>query len=383
MISDKIKEKNEKKNSPKKIKLNKINILQKTLSDLNIKIKNNRNFNFLSRNCFSTSRNNRKKNKNLTFLSNILQRNTRSFNKGTLSIKNIFRKNINKKSFMDKIAKEMENKFYMRYREGKNDFDKSFNLYDKMIKTHGKIVKKIFLDYKNIQNYNKEEISSNISNYKRNLEFFENQNLIKEFIAMQNSKKFEKLKSAGNKKSLFPSVPNNNNSKSNESPSSFFSSKKNTKTKSSPRTKRSSVYKNKLEEKVQEALHQNKYLTYRQLKINSKKFCEQVENLDKDCELYEPINDFTSKINIQKNNFFNVGNLDRIIKLECLKDEEYVNDDYERNIALLKKCSKNYCFYCDKAISGYCPSYVKKGSFLPRTIKKYANLQGKFFGLPV
>ena len=147
MISDKIKEKNEKKNSPKKIKLNKINILQKTLSDLNIKIKNNRNFNFLSRNCFSTSRNNRKKNENLTFLSNILQRNTSSFNKGTLSTKNIFRKNINKKSFMDKIAKEMENKFYMRYREGKNDFDKSFNLYDKMIKTHGKIVKKIFLDF--------------------------------------------------------------------------------------------------------------------------------------------------------------------------------------------------------------------------------------------
>ncbi len=50
MISDKIKEKTEKKNFLKKIKLNRINILQKTLSDLNIKIKNN--INLLIKNYF-------------------------------------------------------------------------------------------------------------------------------------------------------------------------------------------------------------------------------------------------------------------------------------------------------------------------------------------
>lgn len=381
MISDKIKEKKYKKSTPKTIKPNKISYLKKTLSDLNI-IKSNKNFNFLSTNGLSTSTSNKIMNENLTFLNNILQRNSSSLNKGmSFSTKNIFRKKMNKKLFLEKTAKEMENQFYIRSREGINDFDKSFNLFDKVIKSHGKIVKKIFLDYKNIQNYNKEVLNNSISNYKRNLEFLENQNIVKEFIVMKNSKKFEKLKNAANKKTLFPSVPNN--SKPNKSRSSFFTNKKYTKTKSSPKTKSSSLYQDKLEEKVREALHQNKYITYKQLKINSKKFCEQVENLDKECKLYEPINDITSKINIQKNNFYNVGNLDRIIKLECLKDDEYINDDYERNNALLKKCTKDYNFWCDKAISGYCPSFVKKGSFLPKTIKKFSNLQGKFFGLPV
>ena len=77
---------------------------------------------------------------------------------------------MDKKLLTAKTAREMEDKFYTRYKEGANDLDKKFNLFNTVIKSHGKIVKKIFLDYKNIENYNKAVLSNSINNYKRNLE---------------------------------------------------------------------------------------------------------------------------------------------------------------------------------------------------------------------
>ena len=85
----------------------------------------------------------------------------------------------------------------------------------------------------------------------------------------------------------------------------------------------------------------------------------------------------------QQQNYFNVGNLDRIVKLECIKDGSYSTEDYEGSSIFLKKCFNEYNLYCDKAISGYFASFVKKKGFLNKTMVKYANLQGKFFGLPV
>ena len=40
---------------------------------------------------------------------------------------------MNKKLLNDKTAKEMGNKFYIRYREGVADLDKKFNLFNKNI----------------------------------------------------------------------------------------------------------------------------------------------------------------------------------------------------------------------------------------------------------
>jgi hypothetical protein len=139
----------------------------------------------------------------------------------------------------------------------------------------------------------------------------------------------------------------------------------------------------KLEEKVNDVLMQKKYLYYKRLKENAKKFCERIRNLDLDCKLYEKITNSNSKKNLQQQNYFNVGNLDRIVKLECIKDGSYSTEDYEGSSIFLKKCFNEYNLYCDKAISGYFPSFVKKEAFLNRTMIKYANLQGKFFGLPV
>ena len=367
-------------------KINKNIILKKTLSELNIKIKNKRHNNILPINSLSTTNRNKKKEVSNLFHNILKRQNSQSSNsplssliqKSAISTRNIFRKYMDKKLLTAKTAREMEDKFYTRYREGANDLDKNFNLFDTVIKSHGKIVKKIFFDYKNIQNYNKEVLSSSISNYKRNLEIIENQDRVKEFQVLKNSHKFEKLRNSHAKLTFSSNIKIPKESKR----PSLFST---TKFKISP-IKRISIKSdkfNKLEEEAQMALLQKRFYRFKKLRNNSKKFCEQVQNLDKECKLYEPINEYTSKLNVQKNNFFNVGNLDRIIKLECLKDDEYINEDYERNSAFLKKCYKDYNFYCDKAISGYFPSFAKKGNFLPSTMKKFANLQGKYFGLPV
>ena len=271
----------------------------------------------------------------------------------------------------------MEDKFYTRYREGVNDLDKKFNLFNIVIKSHGKIIKKIFLDYKNIQNYNKEVINNSIKNYKRNLEFIENQDKVKKLQVLKNSQKFEKLRNS--RKSLFSS--NIKTPTETRRPSLFSTSK----FKISPIKKvpiKNNKF-NKLEEKVKEALLQERYYRYKKLKKNSKKFFEQLQNLDKECKLYEPINEYTSKKNLQKKIFFNVSNLDRLIKLECLKDDKYINDDFEMNSAFLKKNLIDYNLYCYKEISGFLPNFAKRANFLPSTMKKFANLQGKYFGLPV
>ena len=340
-------------------KLNKNIILKKTISELNIKVKNKRHNNILPINSLSTT--NRYKKKEVSNLfNNILKRQNSNLSnsplsslikKSAISTRNIFKKYMNKKLLTAKTAREMEDKFYTRYKEGANDLDKKFNLFNTVIKSHGKIVKKIFLDYKNIENYDKAALSNSINNYKRNLEFIENQDKVKKLQVLKNSKKFEKLLNS-HRKSLFSS---HIKTPSESRHPSFFSTAK---FKISP-IKRVSI------------------------KNNAIKFCEQIQNIDKECKLYEPINKLTSKKNIQKNNYFNLSNLDRIIKLKCLKDDDYINEDYERNSAFLKKSFKDYYLYCDKAIAGHLPKFAKRGSFLPSTMKKFANLQGKYFGLPV
>ena len=308
----------------------------------------------------------------------------------TLSSKKLKKKSLLLKSKINflirqnsvKTTREMQNKFYLRNREALKNMGKSNELFSGIIKAPEKIVKKIILDYKNIQSYDKNVLTNNLINYKRNVEYLENQEIVKENQRLKEGRKFNKLKNTENPKLLITSY---NRKNTDSFGSSLFSSPK-----FKPILKKPSLnYERgrekeiKLEEKVTDVLMQKKYLYYKRLKENAKKFCERIRNLDLDCKLYEKITNSNSKKNLQQQNYFNMGNLDRIVKLECIKDGSYSTEDYEGSSIFLKKCFNEYNLYCDKAISGYFPSFVKKEAFLNRTMIKYANLQGKFFGLPV
>jgi len=308
----------------------------------------------------------------------------------TLSSKKLKKKSLLLKSKINflirqnsvKTTREMQNKFYLRNREALKNMGKSNELFSGIIKAPEKIVKKIILDYKNIQSYDKDVLTNNLINYKRNVEYLENQEIVKENQRLKEGRKFNKLKNTENPKLLITSY---NRKNTDSYGSSLFSSPK-----FKPILKKPSLnYERgrekeiKLEEKVTDVLMQKKYLYYKRLKENAKKFCERIRNLDLDCKLYEKITNSNSKKNLQQQNYFNMGNLDRIVKLECIKDGSYSTEDYEGSSIFLKKCFNEYNLYCDKAISGYFPSFVKKEAFLNRTMIKYANLQGKFFGLPV
>ena len=308
----------------------------------------------------------------------------------TLSSKKLKKKSLLLKSKINflirqnsvKTTREMQNKFYLRNREALKNMGKSNELFSGIIKAPEKIVKKIILDYKNIQSYDKDVLTNNLINYKRNVEYLENQEIVKENQRLKEGRKFNKLKNTENPKLLITSY---NRKNTDSFGSSLFSSPK-----FKPILKKPSLnYERgrekeiKLEEKVTDVLMQKKYLYYKRLKENAKKFCERIRNLDLDCKLYEKITNSNSKKNLQQQNYFNMGNLDRIVKLECIKDGSYSTEDYEGSSIFLKKCFNEYNLYCDKAISGYFPSFVKKEAFLNRTMIKYANLQGKFFGLPV
>ena len=384
MILEKIKEKSLIKSKKKRNYNDKINIIKKYLSEISINNKNKKSTNLTSTNGNSTTTHIMKKGSSF-YLNNINPKkifhlytsNPSSLIKTrAMSTKNLFRKFKSKKLHFANTAKEMEEKFYSRSKEGIYDLEKSYNLSSGMLKSRYKMVNKILFDYNNIRDYNKEVLNNTISKYNRNLEFFENQANVKKNRVLRDALKFERLKNSDNPRKIFRS---SSIQKLSESPSSLFATPKY----KSPIRMRTSLKKDNLEEKVHDALMEQKYYNYKRLKENAKKYCQQVRNLEQECDLYETIDDELSKLNLQQNIYYNSGNLDRIIKLEGLKDERFVYEDYELNNSFLKKSFKAYSLYCDKAISGVLPSFVKKNHFLSRTIDKYGYLQGKYFGLPV
>jgi len=361
------------------------NILKKYISKISINNKNNKNSNIISTNGLSTTTHIMKKN-NSFYLNNIdliktsklFKSHPSSFIKTrAMSTKNIFRNCLNRKLSSAKTAKEMKNKFYLRYREGAYSLEKNYNLRSGMLKSHDKIVKKIVFDYKNLPNVNKEVLNNTISKYNRNLELTENQENVRRNQVVKDSIKFEQLKKADNRKKMFrsPSMK-----KLSESSSLLYSTPKY----KSPLKIKPQLKEEKFEEKYHDILFEKKkYYNYKRLKENSKKYCQQVRNIERECDFYETIDDESSKLNLQQNIYYNSNNLERIIKVKGLQDERFSFEDYELNRSFLKKCSKDYSFYFDKSISGCLPSFVKKNHFLSRTINKYGYLQGKYFGLPV
>ena len=236
-----------------------INILNKYISDISINNKNNKNSNIASTNGFSTTAHIMKKN-NSFHLNNIdLKKTSQIFNPHpssliktrSISTKNMFRNYISRKLSSAKTAKEMKNKFYLRYREGAYSLGKSYNLHSGMLKSHDKIVKKIVFDYRNLPNFNKEVLNNTISKYNRNLELLENQDNVKRNQVIRDSKKFEKLKNSNNRKKMFRS---SSMKKLSETPSLLYSTSKY----KFPLRIKPSLKKEKFEEKFQDILIEKK-----------------------------------------------------------------------------------------------------------------------------
>lgn len=359
-------------------------LIQKICSDIEAKTKK---INKSSINIFKLPLTQSKKSNQNPLIKTISRRNS------SLLIQNISKKNSLKiKNLLDQktydktsvqTAREMKTKFYIRNHQISKELGKCNDRFSGVIKEHQKIVKKILLDYKNFKTYNEEVINSNKNNYYKNVEFLENQSKVRENERKKDDEKFKKLKSSENRKLLILSP------RRSKSTTSYISSRFSSPIyKSNSLTKKPSLdiikdKENKLEKRVNYILLENKNLRYKRLKENAKIFSEKIKNLDLDCQLYEPINEITSKINLGKHILYNAGNLERIIKLQNIKYFGIGNEDYEGNGIFLKKCFDDYNFNCDKAISGYYPSYIKKEGFLHRTLIKYANLQGKYFGIPV
>lgn len=280
----------------------------------------------------------------------------------------------------DKTSRIMEKTFYLRNREGLKDAGKSSELFSGIMKNHENIVNKILMDFKNIKSYDREVLKNNRNNYNRNLEYLENQNLVKKAQRLKEDKKFQKLKNSDIHKTFY----SGKNFKSVDSfPSSLYSSPKLKTVKKKPSMRYIREKEFILEDKANDALLLKRQLNHKRLKENAKSFCDKVRNLDLYCKFYERINNINRKKNLEKNILFNLGNLERIVKLKSLRDKGYDNEDYEGSAIFLKKSYDKYNYFCDKAISGYFPGFVKKEGFLNRTMTKFAYLQGKFFGLPV
>ena len=358
MISNSVIENRNIKNYLKTNNKNNNKTLNKTLSDINIKNKNRNNNNPSKNSLLKSTTISFKKIVKKPFLKDLFKSQSQIFNsnmKLKLKSKSVKAKDLLKHYFDDKLtgsaktSREMEKKFYLKNREILKNLGKSNELFSGIIKAHQKIVKKILLDYKNISEYDKEILYNSRNSYYRNIEYIENQEKLQENMRLKEEQKFNKLKYSENRKLFSSYQPKNIESYR----SSLFSSPKykSLMRMSSFTVPKSRKNKNKLEEKVNDILiHKNNSMMKR-AKENAKIFGDRIKNIDVECKLYEPINKYTCKINMIKNNYYNVGNLDRIIKLECLKDPNYGYEDYEGNSAFLKKCSKDYSFYFDKAIS--------------------------------
>ena len=283
-----------------------------------------------------------------------------------------------------KTQSEMAKRFYIRYREGFKGIGKSNDLYSGFIRDPKKIIDKILFDYKSLAKYDKEVLLFNKNSYERNIEYIENQEKIIKRKRLKESILFDKLRRKRLYNNKISSI-NINHSEMN-SPLYLSSNNNNHKTKLNEHSLSSMAntmeIENKLEKKVKNSLKKNKTLMINKIKSKSIKFCNSIDHIDFMCRPYEPINEETSKINLRRNNYYNLPNLERISKLETIIKKGFDEDDFEFNGKYIKKFSKEYDFMVDKALFGYLPKFAKKGGFNNKTLLRFNNLKGKYFGFP-
>ena len=298
-------------------------------------------------------------------------------NKNT-KINKIKIKNENKKlNSTLKTSSEMANKFYIRHREGSKGIGKSNDLYSGFIRDPKKIIDKILLDYKSLKKYDKEVLLFNKNSYERNIEYIENQEKIIKKKRIKESILFDKLR----RKRLYNKF-NINLSENSPLYLSIDNYKNKLKENSISSMANTMEIENNLEKKVTNSLKKNKTLMINKIKDNSIKFCNSIDHIDFMCRPYEPINEETSKINLRRNNYYNLPNLERISKLETIIKKGFDEDDFEYNGKYIKKFSKEYDFMVDKALFGFLPKFAKKANFNNKTLLKFNNLKGKYFGFP-
>ena len=282
-----------------------------------------------------------------------------------------------------KTSNEMAKKFYLRNREALKGIGKSNDLYSGFIKDPRKIINKILFDYKNIKRYDREVLLNSKNNYERNIEYIENQVKIKRANRIKESVLFYKLKNKQQKDSSKPSSPFYNQSESYSPiyPSSIKKSK--LKEQSVPSMENIFESEDKLDEIANESIRKNNHFMIKKFKKNAIKFCKSISHINVMCRPYEPINEETSRINLRRNIYYNLPNLERLSKLKTIIHKGFDEEDFELNGKYIKDFSKEYDFMADKALSGYLPKYAKKTKFHNETILRYNNFHGKFFGFPV
>jgi len=282
-----------------------------------------------------------------------------------------------------KTSREMSIKFYIRNREAIKGIGKSNDLYSGFIKDPKKIINKILLDYKNIKKYDREDLIFDKTNYERNIEYIENKEKIQKGKKIKEIILFDKLKEVRkniyNKKPYFKENQSKSYSLLN---TSSINHKSKLKEEKKPSLKNIFEYEDKLEKKVNNCIKNNKKLMLKKIKNNSIRFCNSIDHINFICKPYEPINEETSKINLKRNNFFNIQNLERISKIKTIIRNGFDIDDFECNGKYIKEFSKEYDLIADKALSGYLPKFAKKANFHNKTLLKYNNLNGKYFGFP-
>ena len=92
------------------------------------------------------------------------------------------------------------------------------------------------------------------------------------------------------------------------------------------------------------------------------------------CRPYEPINEETSKINLRRNIYYNLPNLERLSRLKTIMKKGFDEDDFEFNVKYIKQFSKEYDLMANKALSGYVPKYVKKRNFHNKTLNNLLSI---------
>ena len=219
--------------------------------------------------------------------------------------------------------------------------------------------------------------------YERNIEYIENQEKLVNAKRIKQSLLFEKLKKS--KKKTYNQLSSFNINQSESYSPIHFSINRKPKLKEETIPSIDNIFEqeNKIEQKVKDSLEKNKQLMLNKIKNNSIKFCKSINHIDFMCRPYEPINEETSKLNLRRNIYYNLPNLERLSKLETIMKKGFDDYDFEYNGKYIKKFSKEYDFTVDKVLFGHLPKFAKKTNFQNRTLLKYNNLNGKYFGFPV
>ena len=254
-----------------------------------------------------------------------------------------------------KSAKEMENKFYIRNKEGLKRENHTDSLYKILLKKLPvKSSQKIIITQNINQNKNRK-----IPDSLRKLSSKKINNLIV-------SKK-SKINGDNNRLSfLMPNISSTNDSKTNKSSScSKMINLKNDKNLN-------------IETIANYNIRKIKKILKKRIKINSKILSNSIINLGKNNSSYQIINKSISNKKIWQKIYINQTNLSRLIDVTKTVREGFYEDDIN-NIKQIKRFSRNSKYNKFHLI----PKSVKINHFSRSTISRFNQCHGNYFGIPV